>query len=495
MRSLTYFLIFACLITLVLTGGIPVKLNRVKGKTNSFLGKSFLARTNISLTNYYNVQYSGLVYLGSENQAFNLIFDTGSPWLWVPEDNRENESFQSKYDCNKSLTCNKCPTSNFNGVNKSVLEVCESPDPIRDSYTFVYSSGTVEGYLVTDMIRFSPDQEGYYQTFLVCSDANILSGIFVDGICGLSLRNDKGMSTILDMMQGNDIIEDRIFSLYLNNNPEAYGDNSSMLILGGYDLNYAAGNFVHVHVIDRKDQIYWQSNLTGFYIGDASKEPFTSLPVQTKATTVVFDSGTSHIVMLGSDYRAFVSAFKSKYQLQCDYNFNKQFACACPGGSVSKFPNLVFEIDHHNFTIPPSLYLDIQENACIFLIDGSLSDKNINTNSDSDDSDSDTDQGMAAFIVLGDVFLRNYYSVFNADNLTIAFAPAATVKENYITTLELVYLILGIFILVLFAVFLVCFFKMWTMRKVPNKQSTALGTPMLDRTQNITSHYSQILNE
>lgn len=36
------------------------------------------------LLNYYNVQYYGKLYVGSEETEMQLIFDTGSSWLWLP---------------------------------------------------------------------------------------------------------------------------------------------------------------------------------------------------------------------------------------------------------------------------------------------------------------------------------------------------------------------------------------------------------------------------
>ena len=37
----------------------------------------------VELENYLNSQYYGTLYLGSEQEPFEFIFDTGSPWLWT----------------------------------------------------------------------------------------------------------------------------------------------------------------------------------------------------------------------------------------------------------------------------------------------------------------------------------------------------------------------------------------------------------------------------
>jgi hypothetical protein len=77
----------------------------------------------------------------------------------------------------------------------------------------------------------------------------------VDGICGLSLQNNSTMGTLLQQLKFYNVIENEWFSLYLTNNPDAYGDNTSVLILGGYDPKYAASEFINVEVF--QDYIYW----------------------------------------------------------------------------------------------------------------------------------------------------------------------------------------------------------------------------------------------
>jgi hypothetical protein len=111
--------------------------------------------------------------------------------------------------------------------------------------------------------------------------------------------------------------------------------------------------------------------MTGLFIGNNESDTY---PIITQANSVIYDSGTSNIVMLWNDFMEVISAFKSNYDLQCDFGLNNNFACACPGGSISAFPNLEFEIGGYNFTLPPSLYLDVSENVCSFLIEGSLTE-------------------------------------------------------------------------------------------------------------------------
>ena len=38
----------------------------------------------LHIKNYKMVQYKGMIRIGSENQQFRMIFDTGSSLIWVP---------------------------------------------------------------------------------------------------------------------------------------------------------------------------------------------------------------------------------------------------------------------------------------------------------------------------------------------------------------------------------------------------------------------------
>ena len=51
-----------------------------RGSNNSADGKDYVA---YEIANHNNVQYHGTLYLGSNHEPHEFIFDTGSPWLWT----------------------------------------------------------------------------------------------------------------------------------------------------------------------------------------------------------------------------------------------------------------------------------------------------------------------------------------------------------------------------------------------------------------------------
>merc|ERR1719183_1884594 len=79
-------------------------LNLVR-PTPQELGAKYTGDAPVAIHNYQDAQYYGPITLGG--QSFNVIFDTGSSNLWVPNKNCTNKLdclFHKKYDSSKSST-------------------------------------------------------------------------------------------------------------------------------------------------------------------------------------------------------------------------------------------------------------------------------------------------------------------------------------------------------------------------------------------------------
>ena len=65
------------------------------------------------MLNYYNVQYYGTLYVGSQQTEMQLIFDTGSSWLWLPTKECGNDcpKKSSLFDNNESMSYLKVSTA------------------------------------------------------------------------------------------------------------------------------------------------------------------------------------------------------------------------------------------------------------------------------------------------------------------------------------------------------------------------------------------------
>jgi len=439
------------------------------------LRKSPENNIEIDLINYYNSQYTGTMVMGSNNQSFNLIFDTSSPWLWVLESAPNSKDVQStsKFDCLLSSSCRyaKQITGDF----------------MMAEYFAFSKSVNIEGIIASDYISF-PNSRVLNQSFLIMSEehADLLSGYSVDGICGLGPKNDKKMPTFLNKLKKEGLIEKEIFSLYLHNNPEAYDEEGSEIIFGGMNETKKIGKFV---TVSARDSLYWEANLDNIFLSVGN----TSSRVEKVATYVVFDSGINTLKMAQSDFLTLIKKLKQDFGKSCSYFgfFEKVYACECPGGDIDSFPNITFVINGQVLPIPPSQYLMVRKDNCVLLMEGSPILEFPKKESQEDENNGQSDKiptDPENFLVLGTPFLRNYYTVFNVENKTISFAQAMQNTKKAITTLELIYMVFGIFIFILFCALVTYATRIWTNKnKNAKKESVTFDNIITEGTERMNS--------
>jgi hypothetical protein len=87
------------LLSLVQTKSFKIDLEKVAVDAST---KRELGHTHsnvLRLTNYFNYQYIGTIFVGSNDQPMKVLFDTGSTWLWLPSsDCPANECARGHYD-------------------------------------------------------------------------------------------------------------------------------------------------------------------------------------------------------------------------------------------------------------------------------------------------------------------------------------------------------------------------------------------------------------
>lgn len=108
------------------------------------------------------------MYVGSDKQGFNVIFDTGSNWFFV-----------------MSQSCETCPTPKYKRFNEKTSDTYR-----RGGYkSLYYGSGSVHGYVSTDTVCLLEDDDS------TCSDnfhfvdvmkQKTLDQLKVPGLVGLS---------------------------------------------------------------------------------------------------------------------------------------------------------------------------------------------------------------------------------------------------------------------------------------------------------------------
>jgi len=323
--------------------------------------------------NYEDVEYYGSVTIGTPPQNFTVIFDTGSSDLWIPS--AECVNFKISPGCKNHARYNHNLSSTY-APNNEILFL-------------PYGSGTVLGFMSNDTVSMGPLAiEGQVFGEVTVEPGDVWSESPFDGILGLAfpiLSIPLGVLPPFDMLMKQKLVAKGQFSTYLSSTP---GKTSSALILGGTDTQYYSGdiNYVGLSLIQP---------LLGYWLitGQDIQINKTSLGV-CKDCGLVVDTGTSIIVGPPSTIGPLLQAVG-----------NVSADCS----NVKDMPILEFVIGGVTYPLEPEYYVirgpdGMGGEECQLGIEG----MNI---------------GIPLWI-LGDPFLRKYYTVFDRDDNKVGFALA-----------------------------------------------------------------------
>lgn len=327
--------------------------------------------TTVPLGNYMNVQYFADISLGNPSQEFTVVLDTGSANFWVPSDECTSIAcyLHSSYKSEKSYTYVE------NGTD----------------FAIQYGSGSVEGFTSQDTLRIG-DLEIEEQTFGEVTREPGLAFAFgkFDGILGLAFESisvNRIQPPFYNAMERG-LLDEPVFSFKLGDKDREC--NEGVFTIGGIDHDAYDGDLVYLPV---RRQAYWEVALDSVTLGDASGEFFG-------AAGAILDTGTSLLTFPSNLCSVMNDMIGAKKQ------WNGQYTLPCEGRH--KLPDLTFELAGYNFTLGPYEYTLEQDNTCISVL-----------------TPFDFPSSIGTVAILGDAFLRKYYSVFDFGNKAIGLAEAA----------------------------------------------------------------------
>jgi len=332
--------------------------NMLAGEISLFEVKAAHHPSEIHLRNFVNCQYFGQISVGNPPQNFTVLFDTGSSNLWFP-------SAQCYSDT--------CSLHSQYRRDKSVTHRTDGR-----GFTIRYGSGEAEGVLSIDDVMIG-DTISTQATF---GEMTSLSDNFqytkFDGLVGMAFRSlaKYNVVPVWELMYEQGHIPERGFSFYLSGED---GDETSTLVLGGIDPAYANKSF---HYLPLLTESYWSIPIQYVQIG-TKKFQFE------RPMIGIVDSGTSLII----GPAAFVAlAFQ---------NTDSAFDCE----DAAELPDIKFGMGGREYVIPASDYVMKHGSYCTMGIHGSH-----------------LSGSLAQAWILGDVFMRDYYVHFDAENRRIGFA-------------------------------------------------------------------------
>jgi len=214
-----------------------------------------------------------------------------------------------------------------------------------------------------------------------------------DGILGLAFDSISvdDTPTVLDGLVKQGLISAPIFGVYLSNGDGTSGE----LTLGGADPSHYTGSLTYVPL---SSETYWEVPLTSFSAGGS--------PV-TNATKAVLDTGTS--IMAGPT--ADVAALAQSVGATPFFLNPQEYTVSC----TASLPDITIGLGGQSFTLTGADYVvNAGEGICLFGFTGI-----------------DIPAPAGPLWIMGDVFIRKYYTVFDGQNQRLGFAPIATSKRQH----------------------------------------------------------------
>jgi len=331
----------------------------------------------VPLTDVQDTEYYGEVEIGSPAQKFQVIYDTGSSNLWVPSKGCTNcKSHAASYDSSKSSKYVK------NGQD----------------FRLQYGTGSCNGFLSRDDVTLGGlTIEGFTFGEVTQEAADVFGAAPFDGILGMGVPAAAVDHTPMpmDMLVQQKKIEHNIFAFYLSSN----GKRGSTLTLGGTDSSFYTGEFSYVPLARAGRFLpYWLVSASDIKIGGQS----FGLCSRIIGCDMVVDTGTSIFAGPSKQINSIIQQIG-----------NVSEDCS----NVKSLPTITFSMGGHDFDMTPDFYVlrvpdENGKTVCQLGIEA-------------------MNAGVPIFI-LGDPFLRQYYTVWDGEQKRVGFATAKVPSDDVI---------------------------------------------------------------
>ncbi|KAJ7344234.1 hypothetical protein JRQ81_000184 [Phrynocephalus forsythii] len=316
-----------------------------------------------------DLEYIGNIYIGTPAQEFVVLFDTGSSNLWVP-----------------SVYCSSSACSNHNRFNPQASSTYQGTD---QSVSITYGTGSMTGILGYDTVQVG----SIVVTNQIFGLSETEPGSFLyyspfDGILGLAFPSisSSGATPVFDNMMSEGLVSQDLFSVYLSSDDQS----GSFVMFGGVDTSYYTGS---LNWVPLSSESYWEITLDSITMNGQSV-------ACSGGCQAIIDTGTS---LLAGPPNGIANI---QYYIGASQSSNGEYYVSC--SEMNSLPDIVFTMNGIEFPVPASAYL-LQSNGYCESGFESISIPTAN----------------GELWILGDVFIRLYYVVFDRANNQVGLASVA----------------------------------------------------------------------
>ncbi|XP_057583145.1 pregnancy-associated glycoprotein 2-like [Hippopotamus amphibius kiboko] len=318
-----------------------------------------------ALKNCLNMDYIGNITIGTPPQEFRVIFDTGSADLWVPSIHCSSPS------CRKRKFFDSQLSATYRSLDLKL--------------NLKYRSGKMVALLGYDTVRIG-NLVILGQIFgLSVTQIGMESETF-DGVLGLGYPSlAPGTTPIFENLKTRGIISQPVFAFYLTMGKK----NGSVVMFGGVDHSYHKGQ---IKWIPLSQTHYWQVTMNRITMDGVAVGCFHGCQAILDTGTVFLLGPTIHVTTIQKLINA--RSVRKKYVVPCR--------------KVKSLPSIIFTINGNHYPVPAQAYTwKAPQKTCLSMFEGGTEELK-----------------QSETWILGEVFLRVYFSVYDQGNNRIGLAPA-----------------------------------------------------------------------
>eukprot|EP00932_Pfiesteria_piscicida_P012399 SRR837773.2377.p2 GENE.SRR837773.2377~~SRR837773.2377.p2 ORF type:complete len:404 (-),score=166.81 SRR837773.2377:52-1194(-) len=366
------------------------------------------------------------MYVGTPEQTFTVVFDTGSGHFIVPSAKCESEA------CKVHRRYNRTASSSAEDIDHDGNKV-EDASEERDQVSVAFGTGEIIGEFSRETVCFSPPGAAAAGAELppLCTRVRVVfatemteepfSAFEFDGVLGLGLESlalDPEFSFMGQITRLNKHM-DSYFGVFVSHLDEV----SSQITFGGHDPRRVAGEMQWTEV-HKPELGYWQLRLRAIYV---SGEPLELC--QDGGCVAIADTGTS---LLGVPKQA---AQHVHWLLARNVEGDPgELDCRSQTG-----PEIVFDLGGFNLTLGAE---DYSRPAGLRVITNATNETQFICRAQLLPVDEGPALGDKAWI-LGEPVLRKYYSAYDWGRSRIGFAPSAQPTADEIAAGEYTHRVVG----------------------------------------------------